>query len=166
MTLLWGGVLSIIVGFITICVATRWGEQISDDLMKKVSIGLSVAISIVTIISLIGIQPITGVLNEDNFKRAFNYEFSSYTSAIIGGELRWEITPKTEEYAKNPNSSDEITLVVEYSFTGGTGYSQKVTIKLYKSEGYTSKGKTKIESSFTYKNDSASIVSVSGCVYK
>ena len=161
-----GGVLSIIIIFSTICVGTRWGEQISNEMMKKISIGLASTMLIISVISIISIQPITGSLDKDNFKRAFNYEFSSITSAIIGGELCWEITPKTEEYAKNPNSSDEITLVVKYSFTGGSEHYQNVTIKLYKSEGYCSKGKVKIDGSFTYVKDFADIVSVSGSVYK
>lgn len=162
-----GGVLSIIIIFSTICVGTRWGEQISDDLMKKISIVLASLMIIVTIISIISIQPITGSLNKDNFKRAFNYEFSAKTSAYSGGDLYWDISPKTDNYVNNSRSSDVITIVVKYSFTGGTEYSQNVTIELYKSEGYKAKGKTEITNSyFTYINKSVSIISVSGYVYK
>lgn len=162
-----GGVLSIIIIFITICVGTRWGEQISDETMKKVSIALATAMVVVSIVSIIGIQPITGSLNKDNFKRAFDCEFTATTSAYTGGDLYWEISPRTNEYVNDSRSSDVITVVVKYSFTGGTGYTQNVTIELYKSEGYKSKGNVEIEKSyFTYVNKSFSIVSVSGAVYK
>lgn len=163
-----GGVLSIIVGIVAWIVASKWGSgDISHDTMKATSVILAIVMFIVSIVSIVNSQPPTGELNTSNFGRAFNTSFTSSTSQYYGGTLYYDISPKTDAYANNSSSSNTITIVVKYSFTGGSGYSQNVTITLYKSKGYKASGSTKITAkSFTYKNKSTSIVSVSGYVYK
>lgn len=163
-----GGAVLIILGIVASIVAYQWGQlNISFNPARVTSIVLACIMTLTIIISSAASQPIEGKLTTDNFKKCFNTDFSAYTSTYYG-TLYYDISPKDSSYDDHPDSSNVIEVVVAYRFTGGSGYTQRVTIKLYKKNGYKASGSEALNSysSFTYKNKSYDIVSVSGYVYK